>query len=550
MAFRRTMSTRTSVLVHSGRVAARWAIAALLIACSDDSSSRVGWIYGPAGASVSAGARGGASNANGMQRTPRDAAVSRSANSAAEDAAPSRTPRDGESPSVSRDVELPPGGYGVSGAGVGGKGSGASAALGGSGAGEGGTGGSNSGVGGVPEPSDAASSGASDAGPPERDGAVSVVPQPDGGPVTLRDAGHETNVPPCQPLGLSLLTSDLKSPVYATAPAGDHRIFVLERLSGRIVIVDEGGIRSTPFLDVSANMATQGFEVGLLSLVFHPDFTTNHAFYVTYTTLANTLRVAQFTVPAATPDVADPASESVVIDVPTQSHHNTSGMLRFGPEGFLYVGVGDDDSEVNGQDLSLLNGKLLRVAVNPSVDGCSVPESNPFVGVAGVRPEIWAYGLREPYRFWFDGAELYIADVGDNQREEIDVVPSGTRGGQNFGWPITEGSLCHTPATGCDATGLAPPAYEFPHDSGGTAVIGGSVYRGSSLSECYRGRYFFGSYSAGWVRSFRWNGAATDVRDEPGALDPGFVSFGQDGQGEILLLGYDQTLHRVVTKSP
>jgi glucose/arabinose dehydrogenase len=314
---------------------------------------------------------------------------------------------------------------------------------------------------------------------------------------------------------------------------------------GRIAIVDQSGVRATPFLDVSAKMSQTGFEVGLLSLVFHPDFANNRTFYVSYTTLANTLRVSRFTVPATTPDVADPASESTVIEIPKASHHNTGGMLLFGPDGLLHIGVGDDDSEALGQDLGVLNGKLLRIFVDPSAGGYAIPRSNPFVGLAGVKPEIWAYGLREPYRFWFDGSDLYIADVGDNQREEVDVVAAGTRGGQNFGWPIMEGSICHTPASGCDKTGLGLPAYEFPHD-GGTAVIGGSVYRGTALSACFRGRYFFGSYSAGWLRTLRWDGGATDVREEPGVVDPGFVSFGQDGNGEILMLGYDLTLHRVV----
>jgi glucose/arabinose dehydrogenase len=292
-------------------------------------------------------------------------------------------------------------------------------------------------------------------------------------------------------------------------------------------------------------MSKVGYEVGLLSLVFDPDFPKNRTFYVSYTTLAGALRVSRFTVPSSTPNVADPATESIVIEIARASNHNTGGMLLFGPDDFLYIASGDDDAEANGQKLGLLNGKILRIAVEPTTKGYTVPPTNPFVGVAGVKPEIWAYGLREPYRFWFDSGLLYVADVGDNLREEVNVV-TATRGGVNYGWPIMEGSICHTPFTGCDKTGLELPAYEYLHD-GGTAVVGGSVYRGASLSECHRGRYFFGSYSAGWVRSFVWNGGALDVTDEPGAINPGFVSFGQDGQGEILLLGYDRTLHRLVS---
>lgn len=405
-----------------------------------------------------------------------------------------------------------------------------------------------SGDSGMAERNDASGAGA-DAAPPAHDASLDESVRP-------RDAGADGraggigdgSTAPCAPLGLEPITDALASPVYATAPPGDPRVFVLERLAGHVVIVDGSGIHATPFLDVSANMAQQGFEVGLLSLVFHPDFAKNRIFYVSYTTLADTLRVSRFVVPASTPNIADPASESVVIDIPKTSHHNTGGMLLFGPDGYLYVGVGDDDSEANGQDLGVLSGKMLRISVDPSTEGYAVPPTNPFIGVPNAKPEIFSYGLREPYRFWFDSSELYIADVGDNQREEIDVVTPATRGGQNFGWPVMEGSLCHTPASGCDETGLERPVYEYPHD-GGTAVIGGSVYRGSALSACYRGRYFFGSYSAGWVRSFRWNGRPTDVRNEPGVVEPGFVSFGQDGRGEILLLGYDRTLSRVVAES-
>ena len=382
-----------------------------------------------------------------------------------------------------------------------------------------------------------------DAAFPPRDVGADV----DHGPDAMADAHHET--PPCNALALSLLTADLKNPIYATAPAGDDRIFVVERLEGRVVIVDGNGVRGNAFLDVSARMSRTGFESGLLSLVFHPDFATNHAIYVSYTTPSKTLRVSRFTVPAATPNVADPASESVVIETPQVTHHNTGGMLLFGPDGFLFVATGDDDYEGFGQNLGVLQSKLLRLAVDPALEGYRIPPDNPFVGVGGALPEIWAYGLREPYRFWFDGpaGDLYVTDVGEDQREEIDVVPSRAKGGQNFGWSTMEGSLCYTPPSGCQKGGIQVPAYEYPH-SGENAVIGGSVYRGTALSACYRGRYFFGDYPTGWIRTAQWNQGVVDVRDEPGLVAPNFVSFGQDGHGEILVLGYDKTLHRIVSR--
>lgn len=360
------------------------------------------------------------------------------------------------------------------------------------------------------------------------------------------EAGHVPSS--CLPVGLELVTSDLKNPVYATAPPGDDRIFVLERVSGTIVTVLGGAVRTLPFLDLSSRMSTTGFEAGLLGLAFPADFATTHTFFVSYTT-PRALRVSRFQVPAGTPDAADLASESVVIEIPEVTGHNTSGMLLFGPDGNLFVATGDDDYEGNGQDLGTLKSKILRLDVSQDGKGYVVPATNPFVGSGNALPEIWAYGLREPYRFWFDqtAGDLYIADVGDSQQEEIDIAPAGV-GGQNFGWPILEGSLCHTPSFDCDRTGLTLPAHEYPH-AGPSAIIGGVLYRGTKLSACHRGRYFFGSYPDGTVTSLRWEGRATDVRVEPGAVDPHLVSFGQDGHGEILLLGYDRTLHRLVSRS-
>jgi glucose/arabinose dehydrogenase len=399
-----------------------------------------------------------------------------------------------------------------------------------------------------------ADSGGTDANPPRSVPDVTRPPKDardspgtDGG----RDSGarDEAGTAPaeCLPLGLELVTNDLKNPVYATAPPGDDRIFVLERVTGRIVIVAGTAVSAVPFLDVSGEMSPEGFESGLLGLAFAPDFATTGTFFVSYTTL-KALRVARFQVRTGTPERADPASEAVVIEIPQVSHHNTSGMLLFGPDGYLYVATGDDDYEGVGQDLGSLKSKILRLDVAKDGPGYAVPATNPFIGVGNALPEIWAYGLREPYRFWLDppGGDLYVSDVGENQREEVDVVLKAG-GGRNFGWPILEGSLCHTPPSGCDRSGLTMPIEDYSH-SVGSAIIGGSVYRGVKLSSCYRGRYFFGMYPEGAVRTLQWQGGVADVRTEPGIASPNFVSFGQDGHGEILVLGYDRSLHRLISR--
>lgn len=349
---------------------------------------------------------------------------------------------------------------------------------------------------------------------------------------------------PCNPLSLDLVTSALNAPVFAAAPPGDARIFVLERATGHILVVSGNGAAPKTFLDLSSRIDTAGFEAGLLALAFDPGFAQNRAFYVSYTT-ASALRVSRFTVPAATPDVADPSSEAVIIDTPQASRHNQGGMLAF-YQGLLYVALGDDDVQARSQDLGTLSGKLLRIAVDPSKSGYTIPTGNPFAGMAGAKPEIWARGLREPFRFSFDDptSSLYLGDVGDATKEELDVVTASACAGGNFGWPITEADICHTPPSGCATTGLIQPVYTYPHQ-GEAAIIGGSVYRGKALSECYRGRYFFSDYPSGVVKTMQNNDPAT-VEVEPGLVLPGMVSLGVDGRGELLVIGGDHPLYRIV----
>jgi glucose/arabinose dehydrogenase len=257
---------------------------------------------------------------------------------------------------------------------------------------------------------------------------------------------------------------------------------------------------------------------------------------VNYTNSSGDTRIAVFRV-SSNPDLADPGSEQVVLSIPQPFSNHNGGMLAFGPDGKLYIGTGDGgsggDPQGNGQNRNSLLGKLLRVSIDDNGQ-LSVPPDNPFVGQAGTRGEIWSYGLRNPWRFSFDRStgDLYLADVGQNAREEVDVAGAAQRGkGANFGWNIMEGSACYGSAS-CDRDGLTLPVLDYSH-ADGCSITGGYVYRGSAVP-AVAGHYFYSDWCSGWVRSFRWTGGtATETRDWP-ALQPGggVSSFGEDARGE------------------
>ncbi len=355
-------------------------------------------------------------------------------------------------------------------------------------------------------------------------------------------------------LGLVLqeVASGLSAPLFLTAPAGDPRLFIVER-AGRIRILQNGTLLATPFLDISARVSIAG-ERGLLSMAFDPQYASNGLFFIFFTDLNGDIAIERFQVSGGDPNLADPASSLRIITIAHRdfANHN-GGLVAFGPDGFLYIGTGDGggggDPLGNGQNLDSLLGKLLRIDVRNSSAGepYAVPPLNPFVGQAGRRGEIWAYGLRNPWRYAFDAATglLYVADVGQNRREEVNVAATAA-GGLNYGWNITEGSLCF-PGDPCDKQGLTLPILEYGHDaSGGCSITGGYVYRGSAIPEL-RGRYFYSDFCNGWLRSFvPSNGIAAERIDWNVANVGQIFSFGEDAQRELYMLTSTGRVFRIV----
>lgn len=336
-------------------------------------------------------------------------------------------------------------------------------------------------------------------------------------------------------LRLQEVVSGLGGPVYVTSPTGDPRLFIVEQ-PGRIRIIQGGQLVATPFLDIVSRVSSGG-ERGMLSIAFHPQYASNGFFYVYFTGTSGELRIERFTV-SSNANVANPASAKVILTVPHPRGNHNGGLAMFGPDGMLYLGLGDGggagDPDLNGQNRNTLLGALLRIDVN-SGDPYAIPAGNPFVGQAGTRPEIWAIGLRNPWRFAFDRAagNLYLADVGQGRLEEVNVV-SSTRAGVNYGWSIMEGSSCFE-ASSCNQQGLELPIVEYDHSGGACSVTGGFVYRGAAIPEI-AGHYFYADYCAGWIKSFRLeNGGAANEKtwdfDDVGSI----TSFGEDSAGELYI---------------
>ena len=364
-----------------------------------------------------------------------------------------------------------------------------------------------------------------------------------------RAEGLTEMVPPHRDTPLmETLATGLNRPVFLTSPPGDPRQFIVEK-SGRILVMKDDVILPTPFLDASG-LVSNGNEQGLLSMAFHPDYASNGKFYISYTDTSGDSRIREYKVSGANPDVANGGQTVEIIEVnqPNQYSNHNGGLIMFDPDGYLLFGLGDGggggDPLENSQNKNTLLGSMLRIDVDDddfpgsSTKNYAIPPDNPYVGVSGA-DEIWAIGLRNPWRFSVDPptGHLYIADVGQLQREEVNIVDADD-GGNNYGWDNTEGTRCYEPSSGCSTAGTTFPAHEYTHSSG-CSITGGYVYRGSEFPQL-SGHYFYADYCRGHLWSFRYV-PGVGVTEEKSWFDEfGFLgnvnSFGVDAENRLYIL--------------
>jgi glucose/arabinose dehydrogenase len=359
-----------------------------------------------------------------------------------------------------------------------------------------------------------------------------------------------TVLAPVPDVKLKLIASGFTGPVAMDYPKdGSGRLFICEQ-TGKIKIIKDGAVLKKPFLDVWSRLDAINkiySEKGLLGIAFHPKYKSNGKFYVYYSARSadkqfdNKSVLVQYTV-SADPDIADPASQKVIMEINEPESNHNGGQLAFGPDGFLYIGVGDGGgagdkhgTKGNGQDLTKLLGKILRIDVDSKAP-YAVPPDNPFATANAIKPEIWAYGLRNPWRFSFDRKTgmLFCADVGQNKWEEIDIIKKG----KNYGWRVMEGTHCYDPGTGCNTEKLELPVAEYDHSTG-ISVTGGFIYRGKQIP-ALQGKYIFGDWKGKLFyleeKEGKWafNHLSADgkIRD----IHANINSFGEDESGEIYVL--------------
>jgi len=344
------------------------------------------------------------------------------------------------------------------------------------------------------------------------------------------------------------VVSGLVHPVYVThAGDGSGRLFIVEQ-AGIIRIFKNGSLLTMPFLDISSKVLSGG-EQGLLSVAFHPQYSSNGRFFVNYTAIGVGAPyksvIAEYHVSTTNLDVAD-TSERVLLEVPDLYTNHNGGQNLFGPDGYLYIGLGDEggagDPQNNGQNLGTLFGKVLRIDVNGALP-YAIPSDNPFLGTAGACGEIWAYGLRNPWRFSFDRCDgrFFLADVGQATWEEVDIIQKGG----NYGWNIMEGPACYV--SGCTPIGLPPVAY-YNHTLGDCSITGGYVYRGTA-SPALTGWYLFGDFCTGRLWGLRETSPNNWTMTQAAQTGLGISSFGEDQNGEVYIVDYNGgALYRVTAR--
>jgi glucose/arabinose dehydrogenase len=351
-------------------------------------------------------------------------------------------------------------------------------------------------------------------------------------------------------LELDLIASGFDQPTYATALPGDDRIFVLER-TGLIRILKGGEVAAEPFLDLTAEVSTEGPEQGLTALAFHPRYEENGRLFVFFTDVAGASQLFEYERAADDPDAADPRSGRRILELEQPHPAHQGGALVFGPDGYLWVTIGDggvpssngNDWRMEAQDPTNWYGSVLRLDID-AASPYAIPPDNPFAAGEGGAPEVWAYGFRNPWRATTDGGTILISDVGQDWWEEVNVIPLGQAGG-NYGWPVLEGPECFEAET-CDTEGLIEPTLAEYHE-GLCAIIAGPVYRGPAIPELH-GQQFYSDYCVGWIRSWDYTKGVQSGIDWTGDLGKigNASSLGVDGNGEMLIMNLAGDLYRIV----
>ncbi|MSP78671.1 MAG: glucose sorbosone dehydrogenase [Dehalococcoidia bacterium] len=347
-----------------------------------------------------------------------------------------------------------------------------------------------------------------------------------------------------------LPSNAITKPVFITSPPGDTAHVVILSQDGKAYLFNnDPNVNSAQvFIDLTSNISRDRGEEGLLGIAFHPQYQTNGYVYLYYSASGGARRtvLSRFTANAGR-TALDPGSEVLLLEAPQPFPNHKGGMLTFGPDGYLYLGLGDGgsggDPQGNGQNLRALLGKILRIDVNSQASGLKygIPPDNPFANRAEARPEIYAYGMRNPWRFSFDRAigQLWVGDVGQDAREEVDVVQKGG----NYGWNIMEGKNCYQPKTGCNQQDLQLPVADYGHDLG-CSVTGGYVYRGKEMPALV-GAYLYSDFCSGRVWALRYQNGQVTEQAQVADTKVQVTSFAEDPAGELYLLSYDGKIYRL-----